>query len=50
MSLERLLEKIAGFQYKNAVMLSVIIIVFTLFVGFGITKLEFQSDMSAEML
>jgi len=44
--LEKLLEKLAEFQYNNYKMLLLFVLFFTIFMLVGVTKVSFQSDMS----
>ena len=44
-----LLKKLAKLQYQHTLIFLMILIVFTIFIGSGMSNLSFQSDMSKEM-
>jgi len=47
--LETFLERVAILQKKHAIAVLIIILVATLFIGYGITKIQMESDINKEM-
>ena len=47
--LEKILKKLAFAQKKYAVYFFVVSIILTIFLGFGLTKLNMQTDINKEM-
>ncbi len=48
-SIENLLKKLVSFQNNNKHIFALVVVFFTIFMMFGVTKLEVETDLSAQM-